>query len=277
MSVLAAISHKGGTGRTTATANVAYRLALMGKNVCCVDLDLTSPTFGSVLGIDGMEVGAERGMSDVLADVNVAEMPSELVVDVWQRNENLIAGVQRGAGRFDLLPGTDTRYRAVPLGSWHTHVDPMAILLDRLDDDYDMVFLDVRSGTSDIVRTLVEANQRSGAKLDSWLAFFRWTPQHLVGAAELCERLDGRPRVFTVRTAYESPRGLHPWYGEQQKELEALMDTALENFKPISSIPFEGMLRWKETVIRDVDVENGIADKRTTKAYTQLASQLVSL
>jgi MinD-like ATPase involved in chromosome partitioning or flagellar assembly len=64
--VFACISHKGGTGRTTTAANVAYRLALRNRSVCCVDLDLDSPTFGAVAGLRGMEQGAEIGIHDFL-------------------------------------------------------------------------------------------------------------------------------------------------------------------------------------------------------------------
>ncbi len=45
-------SYKGGTGRTTGTANVAAALAKHGKNVLCIDMDLEAPGLHTVFGID---------------------------------------------------------------------------------------------------------------------------------------------------------------------------------------------------------------------------------
>ena len=38
-----AYSYKGGTGRTTATSNIASKLAMNGKNVLCIDMDIEGP------------------------------------------------------------------------------------------------------------------------------------------------------------------------------------------------------------------------------------------
>ena len=45
-------SYKGGTGRTTTTANIASILAKKGKNVLCVDMDIEGPGLNVLFDID---------------------------------------------------------------------------------------------------------------------------------------------------------------------------------------------------------------------------------
>jgi len=275
--IVAAISHKGGTGRTTAAANVAYRLALDGTSVCVVDLDLTSPTFGAVLGMSDILTGAPLGMHDLLADPALAEEPGELLRSVWTGNRSLLQDVSHGPAKFVLLPGKDTLEAHVDIGDVESQGRSLALTMRWLSERYEVVILDVRSGASDTVAAVLHAHEQMDAPLDAWLVFFRWTPQHLAGAHELCQRLDKRPAVKTVRTAYADPTGSHKWFGEQHKILETELDALLEDFLPSCTIPFEAMLRWKETVIRDGDVKAGIANQATTTAYRSLAKVIQKL
>jgi septum site-determining protein MinD len=57
-------SGKGGTGKTTTTANLAIALGKMGYKVCAVDADLTMANLSLVMGIDDASVT----IHDVLAD-----------------------------------------------------------------------------------------------------------------------------------------------------------------------------------------------------------------
>jgi len=57
-------SGKGGTGKTTTTANLALALAKLGYTVCAVDADLTMANLSLVMGIDDASVT----LHDVLAD-----------------------------------------------------------------------------------------------------------------------------------------------------------------------------------------------------------------
>lgn len=56
-------SFKGGVGRTTLLASVAWQLAASGKRVVAVDLDLEAPGLGALLGVQ-----TQRGVVDYLVD-----------------------------------------------------------------------------------------------------------------------------------------------------------------------------------------------------------------
>ncbi|MBI4362636.1 MAG: P-loop NTPase [Euryarchaeota archaeon] len=51
MRTIAVVSGKGGVGKTTATANLGAALALLGRNVCLVDCNLSTPNLGLHFGL----------------------------------------------------------------------------------------------------------------------------------------------------------------------------------------------------------------------------------
>jgi MinD-like ATPase involved in chromosome partitioning or flagellar assembly len=61
--IVAFYSFKGGVGRTTLLATMAWRLARAGRKVVVVDLDLEAPGVSSLLGVD-----PERGVVDYVVD-----------------------------------------------------------------------------------------------------------------------------------------------------------------------------------------------------------------
>jgi hypothetical protein len=277
--MFACISHKGGTGRTTTTANVAYQLALRNRSVCCLDLDLDSPTFGAVAGLPGLEQGAEVGVHDFLhAPGELNPRPPELaidaLVDLWENNHLPRPGVAR-AGRLRLLPGGRERLglRLVPT---EQQGRILSRILSALQDEYDHILLDVRSGASDTVEAVLAANDEIQAI--QWLVFFRWTSQHLAGAADLCERLanaGAEPRL--VRTAFENPEKMGSWFKEQHRALTRRASETLGDWEILTDIPVERMLQWKESIITEEDVRAGVAGSAIVESYGQLATRLETL
>lgn len=274
--LFACISHKGGTGRTTTAANVAYRLALRNRSVCCIDLDLDSPTFGAVVGLRGLEQGAPVGIHDFLHVAGpLAPRPPDAaldtLVDIWQNAELPRPGVGR-TGRLRLLPGGRERL-GLPLVPVEQQGRILARIIGALREEYDHILLDVRSGASDTVAAILAADDTLAAV--RWLVFFRWTPQHIVGAADLCERLagaDAKPSL--VRTAFSDPAEMASWFREQNRALTVRARDCLGQWRILTDIPSEPMLQWKEGVVTDDDVHDGVADSSTVASYEQLAERM---
>jgi len=66
--IISFYSFKGGTGRTTALANVAYELAEQGLTVGCMDLDLAAPGLHMVFPNVGPAYGPADKIHDYLRD-----------------------------------------------------------------------------------------------------------------------------------------------------------------------------------------------------------------
>lgn len=287
--IFAAVSHKGGTGRSVTVANVAYRLALKKLDICCVDLDLTSPTLGSVFGMGKYQAGAANKGQQV-APISVFDLLNRdndgtivlnqwenSLVDIWtQTSEDLEEPAIKP--RFMLLPGlANADMRQLDLGR-------LQDLLKRLSESFDIVFLDVRSGNSEIADRLLSAD--CDEHINCWLIHFRWTRQHLAGVGNYVEsflrdtakRFKGR--LFLVSTAFppsfdRAGPGLQSLLVEYNKGLETRLEELLrrlgfEGERPLGPVPFEELLLWKETVITRDMVERHIAQDATAKGFEQI-------
>jgi MinD-like ATPase involved in chromosome partitioning or flagellar assembly len=278
--VYACISHKGGTGRTTTTANVAYRLALRNRSVCCVDLDLDSPTFGAVAGLRGMERGAPIGIHDFLHvdgrrfSPRPPDLAGDALVDIWQQTELPRPPVGK-AGRLRLLPGGRERL-GLDLGSPERQGKILGQIVARLRDEFDHVLLDVRSGASDTVEAVLAADDDLHAIY--WLVFFRWTPQHLAGAADLCERLtSAEAELALIRTAYSDATEMDSWFREQHRALTLRARELLPGREVLTDIPVEPMLQWKEGIITEEHLRDEVASESIVESYEELASKLEAI
>lgn len=279
-SIFAMTSHKGGTGRTVATANIAYQLVLRGLNVCCVDLDLTSPTFGAVLGMEGFRSGAEEGVHDLLPQAGrAAPKPAtsvrQLLKNVWAFNQDRDFQATRSdtVGMFDLLPGKK-RVDWV-LGNEEQMAPPLTEVLTQLAGRYNAVFVDVRSGYSDAASALLLS-----AVVDRWIVFYRWTPQHMVGAGDLLGRLPAGTVVHAVRVAYGDPVNVgaqnRQWFVQRDGELkQEEEEVILSRANQLPTIPLDPVLQWREKFLLESDVRRGIARQETLDAYSRVATALV--
>jgi len=116
-------SGKGGVGKTTTSANIGTALALMGKRVCLMDLDIGLRNLDVVLGLDN------RIIYDI---VDVAEgrakLPQALVKD------------KRFDDKLYLLPAAQNTDK--------TALDPEQVkeIVDELKPEYDYVLIDCPAG-----------------------------------------------------------------------------------------------------------------------------------
>jgi len=288
----AAISHKGGTGRSVTLANIAFRLALQGRDVCCVDLDLTSPTLGSVLGISSLETGvadvgravSPRSISDILNSANDAQTVltsfEAALINVWGESQELRPLRPPSIPRFDLLPGKKN------IDTSMLDLRRLAPLLERLNERYEIVLLDVRSGNSEIAEALL--TPECDAHINSWLLHFRWTRQHLAGVANYVssfqENAGGRfdNRILLVSTAYphlgtnvtDALRNELVTYNNRLEARRRELTTRLGR-EMLGRVPFDELLLWKETVVTPPMVERRVARRETSDSFETIANGIV--
>jgi len=81
--LISVASGKGGTGKTTTTANLSIALGKMGYSVCAVDADLTMANLSLVMGIDDANVT----IHDVLAGRNTID---EAIYSTAYENVSLV-------------------------------------------------------------------------------------------------------------------------------------------------------------------------------------------
>lgn len=272
------LSHKGGTGRTVTTANVAYRLALTGSDVCCVDLDLTSATFGAVLDLPDLEAGADQGVEHFLplrnGEVRLpvsASTDKPVVKNVWRNRDPNIR--QTGEIRFDILPGNREH------AALHEDLDlvgkHLGDLLRHLSGTYDCVLVDVRSGESNAAGALLH----SGIPDLRWVVFHRHTHQHLTATVDLVSKLQaaGADDIALVPTAVINPKQLAvkntSWFMENHAAIRGQFSDQLRGVERLEEIPIEPLLQLRECIVTNDDRESGRAHPDTVRAFEQLAKR----
>lgn len=155
---------KGGVGRSTALAVLAWRLSRQGKRVLVMDLDLESPGVGSLLlpherlpdfGVVDWFVEEAIGQADdALAGDMVAQSP--LVGDA-ELGEIIVAPTA-GRGELDYLAKLARAYVEVRSPGRALHfADRLHGMIQKLEQKYlpDVVLLDSRAGMHDIAAVTV--------------------------------------------------------------------------------------------------------------------------
>jgi hypothetical protein len=95
-------SLKGGVGRSTALAVVAYHLASRGRRVLTVDLDMEAPGLGALLL--NWETLPEFGVIDALVENGLSGLDKDLLTDLVGPSELADKG-----GRIDVIPAFGRR------------------------------------------------------------------------------------------------------------------------------------------------------------------------
>jgi CobQ/CobB/MinD/ParA nucleotide binding domain len=289
-----AASHKGGTGRTVTSCNIAYHLAQR-KNVAYLDFDFGSPTAGAIFEMAKVERGADRDGLHSYVERRATD-PSQF--DVWQNSSRpQLRTANARAHRLTLFPGDKG---GAEFSSTPEKVNRCVELFAKLDMEYDVCVIDLSAGRSSAVEMALRATADSALRSVAarWLVFHRWTQQHIVAAHDLVfdrrglldvganaghdkdELLDS---IRFVRTAVpnlnsalltDSPAQA-TWLRVCDEELKKLaIRHKLGRSRTLGSTPMEPVLQWREQVISDADVAASIANQETVAAFRELADKL---
>jgi len=189
--VAVAFSLKGGVGRSTALAVLAWHLARHGKSVLAVDLDLEAPGLGSLL----LDVLPDYGLVDWLVEALVGQRDPMLLQDCVASSQVAkdCPGVVRVLPAFGLrtgdyiskvgrvfLPGLSPDGVEEGLAE---RLSSLLCLLAERDEPPDVVLLDARAGLHDIGACAVT---QLGAEV---FLFARDEPQSWHGYRLLLEHL----------------------------------------------------------------------------------------
>jgi hypothetical protein len=279
--VVAAAS--GGSGRTVVAGNVAYRLALAGRNVCYVDFNFEAPTAGALFGAESVRWGtsSKHGLHSYLMG-NHAEAER---LNVWQEGDGL-GRRPTGAGRLALLPGD----RGGGEFSTSTRVVRRCFdLLIYLREEFDTVFVDLSAGRSFAAWSVLAALYPEGrvAVPARWLVFCRWTRPNILAAENLVHGEKGLLEKISaadlgiVRTMISDPAALRGSEADRSQQKHSEFDALADDVKigagaTLGSVPFDPLFEWQEQVIPiplvgQVDLPAG---RSTLEAFDDLAERL---
>ncbi|MCC5034588.1 ParA family protein [Streptomyces sp. WAC 00631] len=295
--IVFAASDKGGTGRSVTSANLAYRRALTGDDVCYLDFDFGSPTAAAVFDMPGALRGVEGGGLHSYLQGRTTE---PVRTDVWAETEHeVLRHRPAGSGNLVLLPGDRSG------GEFTVGPDTLRRCVDlllRLNGEFDLVVVDLSAGRSYAVDLALEATSRREMRSvpARWLVYHRWTRQHVIAAAGLVfgERgivaggvtrghdkalLTGAIRF--VRAAVPDPESplwsqvppaQSAWMRKCDQDLDVLAaDLDIGYTRLLGSVPLEPVLQWREQLITDEDVlASRIANMETLQALEELSRKL---
>jgi hypothetical protein len=296
--IVFAVSDKGGTGRSVTACNLAYQLSVRGLDVAYLDFDFASPTAGAIFELEDVSLGAaERGLHSYV----LGETEDPVAYDIWRFSSNTkLKTLHVNAGRMVLYPGDRG-------GAEFTTADPQQIL--RVDmlfrqvlDEFNICIVDLSAGRSRACELVLSATARSELCDEDvrWLVFHRWTHQHLIAADGLVFGKQGildigaganhdqqrlRQSIKFVRTAVpdlDNPgateRGTQAqWLHTRNEALEreagrrGMGKTAL-----LATTPMEPVLQWREQIILESDVTDGIANGKTLRVFQKMANDLIT-
>ncbi len=268
---IASQSYKGGSGRTTTTANLAVALARMGKTVLCVDLDFEAPGLHQVLDVSAAHEQVAFGSNHLVNGMR-PEAALHSLIDVVAKRDPDAAPLDLRGGRVFLLPGSHDLV-PVTLGKDRSGIDTQAraelqlatflqLCADRLG--VEVAFLDAASGLGKH-----QLYALSGA--DLVLLFFRWTRQHVEGTRGLLESIRSMQRdrssaywakfynkkLKLVATSVADRQEISGIQNESlrtriQLQQEATMSrllAAAKGLDPLFEIPEDVIMKWGEQVI----------------------------
>ena len=175
-------SYKGGTGRSSAAANIAMQLAIMGRRILLVDLDIEGPSLDVILGFEEGEIDKDLYIQDYLISPDPDSWNYRRAIwdikSYLKQKDNLENDIP---GEIYFLPASSSYEKTV-----HFHGDTVQVkltdLFGKIEKEYslDAILMDCPNGYGPMT-------QKSFFMADLILLFFKWSKQHITGSGKISE------------------------------------------------------------------------------------------
>jgi MinD-like ATPase involved in chromosome partitioning or flagellar assembly len=246
-------SFKGGTGRSTTLANVAYALAEQGANVGCMDLDLAAPGLHMIFPNIGTAHLNTKTIHDYLGNSGgTVHNIANYIIDVGEKIDGSLSGDLFLIAGDIKPPGTGN-----PSETMRNALELRESFTEQCDLDY--LLLDSRSGLSNHMVPLFD-------EADQFLAFHRWTHQHKTGTKRLAKWLQKGPVLENMMSvASNVPSSV----GADEIERWVTSNLYIYDFSDYHVVNSSKILEDGEKVVKLTDPDARIVDQ-----YESLAEKL---
>ena len=287
MIVISSHSFKGGSGRTSSTANLAAALANKGLNVCLIDMDLEGAGLNVVLGL---EEYLENINASYIQDYFQEEFADDfdyknMIINVNEvkSNEN-DEWMRLLTGNLYFIPAR-SEYNEKTLINYNKDKPAayLSYLLKTIEQDKDLnvdyIFLDSASGYCDAYYTSLKGILDYGPHL--LLLFTKWSNQHIAGTIKMARHFNesNQNETEAVEINYDVIANVIPF-----SLFADLGDGTFESIKEyvenrveksiLSFIPENNDMKWNERIIIFDDENTQNVD--LINAYNLLADQIIS-
>jgi MinD-like ATPase involved in chromosome partitioning or flagellar assembly len=243
--VFAFYSYKGGTGRTTASANVAALLALRGKRTLCLDLDLEGP---------GISIVFDLLEKETFQLQNYFEGKYEFTKKDFLRPS---ISLPKNSGLW-ILPASNRLAGTVDTTRGGRLLSQLTKLVDfaKQQLQIDVLIIDTPSGFGDLSALSMYVS-------DCVVALFRFSRQHLLGTAKISDFVKKNNLEFIAAASCVPPT------------FNSEKDTYIDMVKTFYSgklieITEDDSLKWRERVIVQQEDRSPALD-----GYSELADRII--
>lgn len=258
-------SYKGGSGRTTITANIAYNLASEGNNVLLIDADVQAPGLRLLFDIKEQSInGGKRVYFQDYVQQNDTINVSDLIVDSSQE-----LGLNFDKGSLNIIPSTQNynkqldgyNYKKIRFYILEMINDFMK--LNNNNDKNWIIIIDTSNGYN-------EPSKAVFSICDYVFIFFRYSRQHMMGTYTISDFLNrvGIKYFFIVSS---EPKNIS---GPRRKNYDSFLTSDLDlnksnwvkNIDEIfaSRIPEYDELKWEDRILL---LDNMIINKFQSGKY----------
>jgi len=282
MIAITSFSFKGGSGRTSSTANLAVALAKKGKNICLIDMDLEGAGLSVILDLRKYLENVEM---TYIQDYFVDEFPDDFNYRKMILNVNKIKSYD--TDKWIKLKGTllfipariefDDKTKI----NYNNNVPAknLTLLLNMIEQDQDLtidyVILDSASGYCDAFYNTLKGIL--DYKCHLLLLFTRWSQQHIAGTIKVSRHFNEENKNKTTIN-YEVIANVIPYLlfdklGDKFEDITKYIESEIGK-SIFTFIPENDDMKWNERIMVFDDDDTRNAD--LINAYNQIADQIIS-